>query len=211
MRFQRGKQGLGILLSILALLLNYSPQARALRDLPTELTLRQGQSRELDLGLPMSVTMAGVEDEGAVLALSSSDETLNRAQSVRIQAESEGNAKVNFSFLGMTLKALDVKVEPERVIVPGGRAIGVALFTNGVLVVGTSEIGGAQGGSPAIEAGLKPGDLIQSVDNQPVLSAVDLTERVNASAGNEIELRFLRKEQPMRATIRPALDRLDGS
>ncbi|MDR1599223.1 MAG: SpoIVB peptidase [Oscillospiraceae bacterium] len=211
MRFQRGRQGIGVLLSVLALALNYSPQARAIRDLPTELTLRQGQSHELNLGLPMAVNLDDGADDGAVLALSSTDETLERAQSVRIQAESEGSAKLNFSFLGMTLKAMDIKVQPERVIMPGGLAIGVALFTNGVLVVGTSEIGGAQGGSPAVAAGLRPGDLIQSVDDQPVLSAVDLTARVNAAAGRDVEVRFLRKEQPMRATIRPALDRLDGT
>ncbi|GHU76917.1 SpoIVB peptidase [Clostridia bacterium] len=204
---QRGKQGLGILLSILALILNYSPQVQAWRDLPASLTLRQGQTHELNVGLPMTISV----DDGAVQVLSSTDETLANAQSVRIQAESEGQAKLNFSFLGMTLKAMDVKVEPERVIIPGGQAIGVALFTNGVLVVGTSEIGGAQGGSPAVTAGLRPGDLIQSVDNAPVLSTTDLTELVNAAAGKSIEVRFLRKEQPMRATVTPVLDRLDGT
>ena len=53
---------------------------------------------------------------------------------------------------------------PEKMLYPGGQAIGILLRTDGILVVGQSPIfvdGEAQ--NPAEEAGIQPGDVITSV------------------------------------------------
>jgi stage IV sporulation protein B len=200
----RFKQSVGLLLSLLALVINYSPQVQALRDLPDTLLIRAGQEHELNL--PFLVTV----DTGDVQVLSSTDETLGQAKTVRIQAEEEGTATLNLSWLGLPMKELNVEIAPARTVMPGGQAIGVALTTNGVLVVGTSDISGAQGGSPAVVAGLKPGDLIQAINNEPVESAIQLTKMVNQSAGQQLNVRFQRKDSIYNAAVTPILDRLDG-
>lgn len=206
MRSQKTKKSLGILLSILALLINYSPQVQALRALPDSIVLRQGQSHELNLGLPMEVQVS----DGSLSVLSSTDQTLQRAKDVRIQAEEQGSATINLTWLGLPLKQMSVEVEPERILVPGGQSIGVALTTNGVLVVGMSEISGAQGGSPAYAAGLRPGDLIQTVNSVPVESASQLTQMINQAGGKAVDIRFIRKNQLQLANVTPIMDRLDG-
>ncbi|MDR1568903.1 MAG: SpoIVB peptidase [Oscillospiraceae bacterium] len=207
MKSERLRKGLGVLLSILALLINYSPQVQAVRCLPDTIVLRAGQSHELDLGLSMEVQVS----DGSLSVLSSTDESLQHAKNVRLQAEEEGTSTINLKWMGLPMKSLSVEVAPERILIPGGHSIGVALETNGVLVVGTSEISGAQGGSPAYAAGLRPGDLIQTVDNIPVESTSQLTSMINSSSGKQVEIRFLRKNQLQLANVTPVLDRLDGT
>ena len=206
MRSERLKKATGLILCLLAVLINYSMPVQALRSLPDSISVRVGEERELNLGLPMGVSLA----DGSVSVLSSTDQTLADAVSLRISAQEEGDATVNLTWLGLPLKSLSVRVEPERVIMPGGQSIGVALTTKGILVVGTSEIGGAQTGSPAYLAGLRAGDVIQQVNNTPVENTSQLTTLVNESNGNDIEIVFLRKEQIQKAIVRPIKDRLDG-
>ena len=206
MRSERIKKAIGLFLCLLAVLINYSAPVQALRSLPDSIFVRVGEERELNLGLPMDVSLT----DGSVSVLSSTDQTLADAVSLRINAQEEGDATLNLTWLGFPLKSLSVKVEPERIIMPGGQSIGVELMTKGVLVVGTSEVGGSQSGSPAYLAGLRPGDLIQLVDNIPVENTSQLSELVNQSDGNPIEIKFQRKDQIQRAIVTPVKDRLDG-
>ncbi|MDR2506068.1 MAG: SpoIVB peptidase [Oscillospiraceae bacterium] len=203
----RTKKSIGVFLAALALIVNYSTPVKALRELPDDLTIHVGEERVLDLGLPMGVSVDG---GGALSVASSQDQTLEQAKSLRMSAQEEGNATVSLTWLGLPLKSMNVQVSAERKLIPGGQSIGVALATKGVLVVGTSEISGAQSGSPAYSAGLRPGDVIQQVNNTPIENTAQLTQLVNSSNGGPINVLFLRKEQLMKAVVTPAKDRLDG-
>ncbi|HML49452.1 MAG TPA: SpoIVB peptidase S55 domain-containing protein, partial [Clostridia bacterium] len=206
MRSNRIKQSIGVLLSLVALIINYSPQVEAWRDLPTTLHMRAGQEHELNLGLPMEVRV----EEGGVQVISSTDETLQQANSVRIQANEQGDARLSLSILGFPIRQMTLDVAPARMIVPGGQAIGVALMTDGVLVVGTSDLSGVEGGSPARVAGIRPGDMIRTINGVSVKSATHLAELVNQSAGKPIALTFQRKDQQQQLSVTPVMDRLDG-
>ena len=59
-----------------------------------------------------------------------------------------------------------------RVLIPGGQAIGVAIRTQGVLVVGAGDNG---------RDSLREGDMILSVNGVPLLESAMLTEAVNAA------------------------------
>lgn len=211
MKQSRVRKSIGIILCVLALLINYSPQVQTIAALPQDIVMREGQIHNLNLGLAMSV-----EIEGAVSVASSTDQTLSEAKraasvsSVSIEAHEQGIATLSLRWLGIPLKSLNVKVEPERILMPGGQSIGIALTTNGVLVVGTSEVSGASSGSPAYIAGMRPGDLIQSIDKVQIESATQLTEIINKSSGKAVEVEFLRKNQLQKASVTPMLDKLDG-
>ena len=69
---------------------------------------------------------------------------------------------------------------PEKMLYPGGQAIGILLRTDGILVVGQSPIfvdGEAQ--NPAEEAGIQPGDVITSVGDTAVTHDDQLALLVN--------------------------------
>lgn len=84
-----------------------------------------------------------------------------------------------------------------KVLIPGGQAVGVAIHTQGVVVVGTSDGAG-------LEAGLRAGDVLLSINGRPLDSADVLTETVNAAAGQPLSIELTRggKQQTVLASPR---------
>ena len=91
---------------------------------------------------------------------------------------------------------------PKR-LVPVGAAIGVHLETDGLLVIGMSELETPDGSrSPAYEAGIRSGDLILDVGAIHVSTARQLREALE-TLGEEVSVRFLRRGKEMQVTVRP--------
>jgi len=68
----------------------------------------------------------------------------------------------------------------------------------GVIIVGVLK------GSPAAQAGLKPGDIIQKVGGKPVKSATQVQEQVEASAvGSNLQIQVLRQGKTETLQVRP--------
>ena len=202
------KKVCGIMLSLLVVALNYSSPVQRLLQLPDALVLRAGEETHLSFGLPLRVQV----DQPDAAVISSGDETLRdvAVTGVELSALSEGQAQVRLSlFGGWPFKNVDVRVEESRVLVPGGQAIGVALHTSGVLVVGTSDLAGGAA-NPAQEAGLQPGDVIRSLGGQEVESAQHLTQLVNGHGGETVEMVVQRTGKEVRMRIAPVRDALDG-
>lgn len=111
--------------------------------------------------------------------------------------------KVNFSlnlFNLIPLKNIDVNVIPKTTVVPMGNAIGMKLYTAGVLVVGMSEI---EGKKPYENSGIKEGDRIVQINQNQIDNTDDLMEAVNQSNGNKISLQYVRDEKTITTSIKP--------
>jgi S1-C subfamily serine protease len=68
----------------------------------------------------------------------------------------------------------------------------------GVIIVGVLK------GSPAAQAGLKPGDIIQKVGGKPVKSATQVQEQVEASAvGSNLQIQVSRQGKTETLQVRP--------
>jgi len=74
------------------------------------------------------------------------------------------------------------------------------LYTNGVLVVGMSEI---QGEKPYEKSGIKEGDMIIEVNNQEINSTDELMATVNNCNGDKVEIKYKRKEETITTSIKP--------
>lgn len=101
--------------------------------------------------------------------------------------------------------------EQPRTLVPVGRAVGVKLFSDGVMVVGFSEVASDQGRSaPARDCGLKEGDIITHINR----SEVDTVEEVQAAlqqAGDaDMSIRALRDDRTVQFTARAVRCSSDG-
>lgn len=123
-------------------------------------------------------------------------------------AESNNNkVNIELSFLGgFTLKQIDVNVLPETKVVPIGKVIGLKLYTNGVLIVGMTEIDGEK---PYEYTGLKEGDTILEINNTEIDSIEKLKEVVNKSNGEELELKYLRDGTISVSNIKPVQTNTD--
>ena len=188
---QTVRHGLGIALSAMAFLCNYSPWVREAASLPDALTLTSGQKFVVQTGLPM----LAASDGGAVSVLASQDER------VTISAEAGGQTSVTFSLLGLIpVHETRVNVVEERTLIPGGQAVGVALKTRGVLVVSDAAKGRA----------LRAGDVILSADGKNVESTKALSEQVGAAQTDAVRLEVLRGGQTITVDAQAEPDPSDG-
>ncbi len=204
------RQYIGIVLSLVVIAINYSQPVRLMRSLPDVLRMTPGQEHVLSLGVPLHVS---VEEDGAAV-LASEAQTLSDVlqTSINLAPSSAGESWLHFSLLGLLpVKNVQVQVQPERTLIPGGQAIGVALHTNGVLVVGTSDLSSGQDLNPARQAGIKPGDLIHTVNGTAVESAAHLSQLVNQNGAHQLSIGVERQDRRLDFQVQPAMDRLDGN
>ena len=82
------------------------------------------------------------------------------------------------------VKNVAVKVVDLPVVVPCGTPFGIKMFTDGVLVVGMSDVDTASGShNPARSAGIKTGDVIVSIDKKIVNTTEQVAKMVEESGG----------------------------
>ncbi|MCI8609164.1 MAG: SpoIVB peptidase [Firmicutes bacterium] len=104
-------------------------------------------------------------------------------------------------YMGESQEAM--KVVSERVLIPGGQSVGIQMNVRGVLVVGLEEIETETGiVSPGYLAGLQIGDMILSINDQPVYYAGDVEKIVNQAKG-KLHLQIQRKDEKMEFTLKP--------
>ena len=78
-------------------------------------------------------------------------------------------------------------------VILGGVPFGVKFNTDGVVVVGFSDIDGTpKAQNPAYVAGLRPKDIITKVNGRKLADAADLTSTVESSDGQALSLTYMR-------------------
>ena len=92
-------------------------------------------------------------------------------------------------------------------VVPMGRAVGIKLFSDGVLVVGTSEIDGQ---NPARACGLKEGDIITHINSEEVDSIEEVRSLLQSIGGAPMSIRATRGEKQVQMTARAVQCAADG-
>ena len=108
-------------------------------------------------------------------------------------------------FNNILLKNVDVSVLPKATVIPVGKIAGLKLHTNGVLVVGMSEIEGQdkKRHKPYENTGIEEGDTIIKINETEIGSTNQLIETVNLSKGNSIQVKFIHEEETKECSITP--------
>ena len=201
-----GRFAAALFLAAALVAVGVSPPLRAFESLPDTLFLKSGAQTELCFTLPGSAEL----QTGSTAVISSFDQSAtNLGSTVTLTAgEEAGEATLTYRLLGLIpVKTVSVTVETERTLVPGGQSVGVALLTEGVVVVGSSDVGKTP--SPAYQAGIRAGDRIVRVDDTPVTGSEQL--RALIAGGGEATLEVIRGEETMTVSVEPALDPADGA
>ena len=94
----------------------------------------------------------------------------------------------------MAVQTLAAAGSTPETLIPIGHTVGIKLFSDGVLVVGLSELETAEGGqaAPAKSCGLKVGDLILQADGTEIESTEHFQSLVQAEAGRPVMLQVKR-------------------
>lgn len=111
-----------------------------------------------------------------------------------------------FSFYIITTYEIQqVNSEMTKKVYPLGRLIGLKMYTNGVLVVGMSEIKAQDGINykPYENTGIKEGDMIKSINGYEIQNTAQLMNIINESQGKEISVKYQRDNEEIYTTIKP--------
>ena len=104
--------------------------------------------------------------------------------------------KVNIDFLGLIpIKSVSVQKLDDIKLYPGGTSVGIKLSTEGVLVVGFSDVetrGGTES-SPAKVAGLQLGDVLLKVNGKEIQGAKQLGLLIKENNNNLVNVEFIRQ------------------
>ena len=119
--------------------------------------------------------------DGVVTAVRDNDSAAPRAASVNGTTHNE-----TLRLFGVfPIKTVRVQVVEQPVVVVAGVPFGIKLYTDGVLIVGFTDVDTAAGPyNPARTAGLRVGDVVVSVDGRAVNTNEELKNAVESSGGS---------------------------
>ena len=202
---------LGCAMAAAILWFNFTPQVQSLRLLPEQINMVAGGVLEWNLFFPVRVDI----DTPVVGAAGSRDERLADvgatpiSSRVSLSADTVGDTRYTVKLFGVIpVKSVTVKVAPERLLIPGGQAVGIALHTEGVLVVGIAEVGTR---SPARDAGIQAGDWILEAGGIKVENSGHLTQLLEKAGVAGSRLRIRRGQATLEVAVLPARDGPGGT
>ncbi len=102
-------------------------------------------------------------------------------------------------------------VEPGAALIPGGMPFGAKFSTEGLSVVGYSDVD-AEGGdkNPAKESGIELGDRITSIDGAVINSVTEFIESIQKSEGRDLKIQVKRGTDEIAITLKPALSKSEN-
>ncbi len=118
-----------------------------------------------------------------------------------------GSNQLNVNLFGkISLKTINLDVIPTTKVVPLGQAIGMKLYTKGVLVVGMGEIESDANTKqkPYENSGISEGDTIIAINNTEVSDTNELIEEVNQSNGEAVKVKYIKNNEVLETSIVPA-------
>lgn len=146
--------------------------------LPEQFSVVEGTSLHLE-------GMVEADDSPAVM----------QGRSIETAALEAGSSyTASLKLFGMfPVKDVSVNVVNQPVVVPCGTPFGIKMFTDGVLIVGMSDVDTAAGAhNPARSAGMKIGDVILTINGKTVMSNEEVADMVEESGGKAMTFRIRR-------------------
>lgn len=97
-------------------------------------------------------------------------------------------------------------------VIPLGRAVGIKLFSDGVMVIGLSEVTTQVGNhSPAKACGLREGDIITHINSDEVDSIEEVQTILQDLSGDKMSIRALRGDKQVQLTAQAVQCTSDGA
>ena len=178
---------------ILILLVSYFYTCSMI-SIPRNIVIMEGENLNLKMATGLSLTS---QDQDTVLTASNiNKQKISEAGVEKLRLNLFGNIKI---------KDVNVDVVPKTKVIPIGTAIGMKLYTKGVLVVGMSQIKDENDKKkrPYENSGIEQGDTIIAINNNEVSNTNELIEEVNNSNGNAITVKYEKNNETLETSITP--------
>jgi stage IV sporulation protein B len=179
-------------------------------NMPGDIWLSSGDGQEFNLSMPYSLKI----DSGDIYVSAGSKEkipadeiTIDLDKSFSLSSSGIGtyNARV-YLFNLIPAYTIEVNVVTARSYYIGGELIGIALNTNGILVLGSGTVTKKNGTEVSPSKGiLKSGDYIKAVDGIEVSDKEKFISIIQESAGKSLTITVLRNEVEIDVVLKPVL------
>lgn len=165
--------------------------------IPSHIYLYQNQDVQIDFGVPLQGNCQETKD---VIAITNGNTVQESTQSfglnrpVRVKASALGSYQAELKLFGIFhYKYIHFDVIEEAKVMPSGKAVGLYIQSNGVMVLGTSEIEGKDGFSyePAKDI-LQPGDTIRKVEDTKVGNIDQVVQLLQKKKSRKVTLEVVR-------------------
>lgn len=184
---------IGIILFILTVSLIYVSN---ITNLPDNIILFEGEALDIKTTLGIDIKTAFSSNPNI--------ERIENKETITVSADATGTSQtgrlnLEVTLLGIKLKEINVDIIENVEVVPLGNLIGIKLYTNGVLVVGMSEITGEDDEryKPYEGSGIEEGDIIVEIDEKTVTCTNELTSYINESKGQNMTVKYLRNGEAL--------------
>lgn len=130
----------------------------------------------------------------------------NINEDIKSSQNSRSKMDISIKLFGVIpVKKVTLSFMPEIKIIPGGQPIGVKLYTDGVLVVGYSDVETPSGRkqSPAAICGIEIGDSIVEVNGIKVKSNKEVANLINSNGNKSIEIKVKRRDEYKTLKVKP--------
>lgn len=167
---------------------------------PDSIKIMVGENEKFDFNLPME----GSVTSGDVDVLSVNNKTvpkglikLNLGEPFTLKSNSTGNYKIHLKLFGfLNFKEVTIGVIDQKELIPCGDPIGIYIETDGIMVLGTGVINGADGLNyePSLNK-LKTGDYITKINDAVIHNKEELIEEIQHCDGKDIKVTLRRDDK----------------
>lgn len=163
-----------------------------IQSIPDKLVLFEGENINIKKLFGISIKQENEE----ILETSSNSEITEKV--------GKKNLEVSL-FDKISIKTVEVNTLPKTTVIPVGNIAGLKLYTNGVLVVGMSEIEGKDNKKykPYENSQIQEGDTIIQINENIINSTQDLIDEVNNSKGENVNIKYIHEEETKECSIEP--------
>lgn len=178
---------------------------------PDEIMLFEDRIEDIDLKLPFAQVRVSQKDAEAVEASIDHSKKVGKniefsmAGPLSVTAGNSGTLQGEVRLFGwIPCKKLRIDVRKETRVMPVGRAVGLYIHADGVMVLGTGRIAAAGGNEkmPAYKK-LRTGDYIYEVNGTPVVTIQDISRLIRESGNKQVVLGVLRDSNRIKVRITP--------
>ncbi len=180
------------------------------RKIPDSIMLVENREEKLEFNVPLEGEIDGAVD---AISIKNSDSKQNYTthfnlnKTVTMKAANTGSYKASLKLFGLFhYKNIQIDVIREQKVMPSGRAVGLYINSDGIMVLGTSEIVGkdGRGYEPAANI-LKAGDYIYRINDKAVDDIDSVIEALQENETGKVTVYLKRNGNNLKVKIDPVL------
>lgn len=201
---------LGVLIAVIGFTAVYWYFAMKNR-IPDKIVLFQDRIENIDFGIPF--TQVSVEQSEAEVAQVSIDHSQKVGKHIRfsmagplaVSAQKCGSMQGEVRLFGLIpCKNITIDIRKDMKVMPVGKAVGLYIHSDGLMVLGTGKIPVSKGNDkmPSYNK-LQTGDYIYEVNGQPVVTIQDVSKAIQKNGAENVVLSVKRDSAKIKIKISP--------